>query len=90
MADIPKVPEKYWHTDMTTEVQPITDRNERRSASEKRSKKRKRPDGEQDEDRTTDKKDDEQRKDSGERTGDTDKKEQRCEDEPGQVIDFEA
>ncbi len=90
MADIPKLPDKDWQTGMTAEVQPITDRHERRSASEKRKKRRKKPDGDQDETRSTDPKSDGQPAHADEQATDGSKQEQRCEDEPGQVIDFEA
>lgn len=88
MSDVPKVPDKNWRTELTGEVQPVSDRDQRRSQREaQQEQKQKREDrvtlsGEEPADAKPRRPDEE----PPEKTS----KEQRGDDEPGRIIDLEA
>ena len=90
MVDIPRVPERSWHTDLTGEVQTVTDRNERRPAHEKRKKRRKQDARDPEEPETDPLRSGSPGEEPDETEAPTGKPQQRGEDEPGQVIDLEA
>jgi hypothetical protein len=94
MDDIPKVPEKSWHTELTGEIQPVRDRESKKKQAGTGSRGRGRGDetdaDEADADSKREHKEKPAKPDGDQQQGSEPTTEKRCDSEPGQVIDFEA